>query len=56
MKKLFLALALVGFVATVNASTGGDEQGKKCSKDKKCCKAGDKKDGKSCAGAKEEKK
>jgi hypothetical protein len=53
MKKLMFALALVGFVASANAGTFGDDK-KKCDKDKKACCA--KKDGaKACAGKEEAK-
>lgn len=48
MKKLFFALALVGFVAAANANNFGDDKKKSCDKDKKSCCA--KKEGKACAG------
>jgi hypothetical protein len=51
MKKLFLALALVGFIASANAGNFGDDKKKSCDKDKKSCCA--KKDAKACAGKEE---
>lgn len=52
MKKLFLALAVLGFVASTQAGTFGDDK-KKCDKDKKSCCS--KKEGKACAGKEETK-
>ena len=53
MKKLMFALALVGFFASANANTFGDDKKKCDDKGKKSCCA--KKDGKSCAGKEEAK-
>ncbi len=51
-KNIFLALAVLGFVASTQAGTFGDDK-KKCDKDKKACCA--KKEGKACAGKEEAK-
>jgi len=50
MKKIFLMIAFTGMVASVSASTFGDDKDKKAAK-KECCK---KKDGKACSGEKKE--
>ena len=51
MKKVILAVALLGFVFAANA--GDDKNKKTCDKDKKACCA--KKNGKACPGKEEAK-
>lgn len=56
MKKLMFALALVGFFASANANSLGDDKKKCDDKGKKsCCAKKEGKEGKSCCAKKDEK-